>query len=197
MLKPLALLNSALERARQLDFIVLLTIRLYLLPTLYEGAHAKVTGFSGVVEWFGASAAQGGLGLPLPYVMATLATGTEVAGLVCIALGLFTRVVSIPLMILMMVAGFSVHWAHGWAAIADKTTEASLRLDGMMTWLAHDFPGRFNYLTQLGDPVILNNGMEFSITYGVLLLVLFFFGAGRYVSVDHWMRKVWPGKWPA
>lgn len=195
MAKPLDLLHRVLDRSQRLDFVALLAIRLYLLPTLYEGAHAKVTGFSGVVEWFGAPAAQGGLGLPLPYVMASLATGTEVAGLICIALGLATRVMAIPLMILMTVAGLSVHWSHGWAAIAGKTTEASLRLDGLMSWLAQSFPGRFNYVTELGDPVILNNGMEFTATYAILFLVLFFYGAGRYVSADHWLAKVIP-RWP-
>jgi len=195
MAKPLNLLHRVLDRSQRLDFVALLAIRLYLLPTLYEGAHAKVTGFSGVVEWFGAPAAQGGLGLPLPYVMASLATGTEVAGLICIALGLATRVMAIPLMILMTVAGLSVHWSHGWAAIAGKTTEASLRLDGLMSWLAQSFPGRFNYATELGDPVILNNGMEFTATYAILFLVLFFYGAGRYVSADHWLAKVIP-RWP-
>lgn len=195
MTSPLDLLNRLLDRSRRLDFIALLSVRLYLLPTLYEGAHAKLTGFSGVVQWFGTPVAQGGLGLPLPYVMATLATGTEVMGLVCIALGLATRVVAIPVMILMTVAGLSVHWSHGWAAIAGKTTEASLRLDGLMSWLAQTFPGRFNYVTELGDPVILNNGMEFTVTYAILVMILFFYGAGRYVSADHWLARVFP-RWP-
>ena len=197
MFSPLTFLNRALERATKLDFLALFAIRLYLLPTLFVGAHAKVTGFSGVVEWFGAPAAQGGLDLPFPLFMATLATGTEVIGLICIALGLFTRIFSIPLMFLMTVAGFSVHWSHGWEAIAGKTTEASMRLEGLMVWLAHDFPGRFNYITELGDPVILNNGMEFTVTYGILFLVLFCYGGGRYISVDYWMKKIWPGKWPS
>jgi uncharacterized membrane protein YphA (DoxX/SURF4 family) len=196
MNKIVQLINQGLERARRLDFIALLCVRLYLLPTLYEGAHAKLTGFSGVVEWFGAPVAQGGLNLPLPLLMALLATGTETAGLICIALGLGTRIIAIPLMILMSVAGLSVHWSHGWAAIAGKATEASLRLDGLMSWLGHDFPGRFNYITELGDPVILNNGMEFTATYAIMFLVLFFYGAGRYVSADHWLARVWPGKWP-
>ncbi|MBM9914543.1 MULTISPECIES: DoxX family protein [Stenotrophomonas] len=191
------LLNRALEWTRKFDFIAPLSIRLYLLPTLYTGAHAKVTGFSGVVDWFGASAANGGLGLPFPTLMASLAAGTEVAGVICLALGLFTRVISVPLLVLMTVAGLSVHWSHGWAAIADKTTEASLRMDGLMAWLAHDFPGRFNYVTELGDPVILNNGIEFTVTFLLMILVLFFHGAGRYVSADYWLARKFPRVWPA
>jgi putative oxidoreductase len=195
MFNPITLLNSALDYSKRFDFLALLSLRLYLLPTLYVGAHAKINGFSGVVEWFGSPAAQGGLDLPMPYLMALLATGTEAAGFVCIGLGLFTRVISVPLVILMTVAGLSVHWSHGWAAIAGKTTEASMRMDGLMAWLAQDFPGRFNYITELGDPVVLNNGIEFTMTYAVMVLVLFFYGGGRFVSVDYWMAKIWPS-WP-
>ncbi|MEF1306676.1 AraC family transcriptional regulator, partial [Vibrio owensii] len=36
---------------------------------------------------------------------------------------------------------------------------------------------------------MLNNGMEFAATYFVMLLVLFFYGGGRYVSLDYWLRK--------
>jgi uncharacterized membrane protein YphA (DoxX/SURF4 family) len=196
MLSALTLFNRALEYAKRFDFLALLSVRLYLLPVLYVGAHAKIKGFDGVVEWFGSPASQGGLDLPMPYLMALLATGTEAAGFVCIALGLLTRVISIPLVILMTVAGLSVHWSHGWAAIAGKTAEASMRLDGLMAWLAQEFPGRFNYVTELGDPVALNNGIEFTVTYAIMVLVLFFFGGGRYVSLDYWIGKIWPNAWP-
>jgi disulfide bond formation protein DsbB len=89
--------------------------------------------------------------------MAVLATATETAGCICLALGLFTRLISLPLMVTMTVAGLSVHWSHGWAAIAGKTAESTLRFQAFMEWLAQNFPGRFNYITQLGDPIILNN----------------------------------------
>lgn len=36
---------------------------------------------------------------------------------------------------------------------------------------------------------MLNNGIEFSITYFVMLLALLFMGAGRYVSVDYWIER--------
>jgi uncharacterized membrane protein YphA (DoxX/SURF4 family) len=123
--------------------------------------------------------------------MATLSTGTEVMGCILLALGLYTRLVSVPLAVLMSVAGFSVHWSHGWAAIAGKAMESSQRLDGFMQWLAQNFPGRFNYITEFGDPVILNNGMEFTTTYLLMILILFFYGGGRYVSVDYWLTRKW------
>ncbi|PVX28808.1 HvfX family Cu-binding RiPP maturation protein [Sphingomonas pokkalii] len=188
-MKLFAFVDTALEKARALDFLAPLAIRLYLLPIFYEGAHAKLTGFEGLVQWFGAPASQGGLNMPAPLLMATLATATETAGCVLLALGLFTRLISIPLMVTMTVAGLSVHWSHGWAAIAGKTAESTLRLQGFMEWLAQNFPGRFNYITQLGDPVILNNGIEFTVTYVILLAVLFFYGGGRYVSLDYWLGR--------
>jgi uncharacterized membrane protein YphA (DoxX/SURF4 family) len=48
----------------------------------------------------------------------------------------------------------------------------------------------------LGDPVALNNGIEFTVTYAIMVLVLFFFGGGRYVSLDYWIGKIWPNAWP-
>lgn len=181
--------DRVVARCGKADFIALLAIRLYLLPVIWEGAHSKVVGFSGTVAWFTASTADGGLGLPFPWLMALLATGTEVIGLICIALGLFTRIISIPMIVLMSVASSMVHWSHGWLAIASKGMESSIRMDAFLQWVIANFPGRYNYITELGDPVILNNGMEFSTTYFVMLLVLLFWGGGRYVSVDYWLRK--------
>ena len=51
--------------------------------------------------------------------------------------------------------------------------------------------GYTEYLYAKGKPVILNNGIEFSAIYFVMLLSLFFTGGGRYVSLDYWLtRKV-------
>lgn len=49
--------------------------------------------------------------------------------------------------------------------------------------------GDYKRLTSSGRITILNNGMQLAITYFVMLLVLFFFGGGRYVSVDYWLSK--------
>ena len=48
---------------------------------------------------------------------------------------------------------------------------------------------RDSYITELGDPVMLNNGMEFAATYFVMLLVLLVYGGGRYVSLDYWLKR--------
>ncbi|ADO46344.1 DoxX family protein [[Enterobacter] lignolyticus] len=174
------------------DFIALLLIRLYLIPVIFAGAHAKVLGFSGTVAWFAQPTAEGGLGLPFPWLLAFLATSTEVLGLICITLGLFTRIIAIPMIVVMSVASLMVHWSHGWLAIASNTMESSQRMTAFLQWLIENFPGRYNYITQLGDPVILNNGIEFSATYFIMLLVLLVYGGGRYVSADYWLKKITP-----
>jgi len=48
--------------------------------------------------------------------------------------------------------------------------------------------GDYGYLTEHGSLVMLNNGIEFAATYFIMLLSLFFTGAGRYVSIDYWLR---------
>ncbi|RMF77746.1 MAG: AraC family transcriptional regulator, partial [Nitrospirae bacterium] len=35
------------------------------------------------------------------------------------------------------------------------------------------------------------NGMEMVVAYIAMLLALFFFGAGRYLSADYWIRHGW------
>ena len=181
--------DGLVEKCQRYDYLALLAIRLYLIPVIFVGARSKVLGFSGTVAWFGASTADGGLNLPFPELLAFLAAATEVVGCICIALGLFTRLMAIPMIFLMSVASAMVHWKHGWDAIATSNMEASVRLNGFIEWLAANFPGRYNYITELGDPVMLNNGMEFAATYFVMLMVLFFYGGGRYVSLDYWLRK--------
>jgi putative oxidoreductase len=194
VMKLLRFTETFLEKSRSLDFIAPLAIRLYLLPIFLDGAHSKIIGFPALVAWFGAPASQGGLGMPAPYLMASLATAAEAGGCICLMLGLFTRLACVPLMVTMSVALLTVHWPHGWAAIAGKTAESTLRLQAFMEWLAQNFPGRFNYITELGDPVILNNGIEFTATYLIMLAVLFFHGGGRYVSLDYWISK-WGPSW--
>ena len=56
-----------------------------------------------------------------------------------------------------------------------------------LTANANSEHANYDYLTSNGSVVIVNNGIEFSIIYFVMLLALLFIGAGRYVSVDYWV----------
>jgi uncharacterized membrane protein YphA (DoxX/SURF4 family) len=130
--------------------------------------------------------------------MAWAAALTETGGAILLLTGLAVRWISIPLMVTMLVAMFTVHWQNGWLAIAegsgsifanDRTVAAIERLDTAKDIL-HTH-GNYNWLTEHGSFVVLNNGIEFSATYFIMLLVLFFYGAGRYLSIDYWIKNGW------
>ncbi len=179
----------------------LLGLRLYLAPIFFDaGTHKlnwtadswwqRLTVQDSVVSWFG-----DGLGLPFPALMASLAALTELIGAVLLLFGFATRWISVPLMITMLVAIFSVHWQNGWLAIAQgdgffataQTQMAIERLDAARDILAEQ--SNYDWLTEYGSIVMLNNGIEFPATYLLMLLVLFFSGGGRYVSVDYWLAR--------
>jgi putative oxidoreductase len=185
-------LQTYLDKTRKADFLAPLALRLYLAPIFLMAGYNKLNHFDDTAAWFGNP--EWGLGLPLPGLMAFLATSTELAGAVMLLFGLGVRWISVPLMVTMLVAAFAVHWENGWLAIADKSSwlfssdrvVAGLeRLDAAKDILQQH--GNYNWLTEHGSFVMLNNGIEFAVTYFVMLLALFFIGAGRYVSIDYWI----------
>ncbi|HUP92309.1 MAG TPA: DoxX family protein [Solimonas sp.] len=182
-----------LDRLGALDFIAPLLLRIYLAPVLWMAGTQKLSHFADTVEWFGNS--EWGLGLPFPALMASLAIGAEIGGAISLVLGLALRWMCIPMMFTMLVAAFSVHWMNGWLAIAEgmgafatqRTMEAHERLEEAKQILMEH--GDWDRLTEFGNFVILNNGVEFAVTYFIMLLALAFLGAGRYVSLDWWIRR--------
>jgi len=170
-----------------------LALRLFLFPVFWVAGMNKVDGFENIVQWFGNS--EWGLGLPMPTLMAGLATGTEVIGAILLLLGLATRWIAIPLIITMLVAIFSVHWPNGWQATHDlmswganaNTEEALRRLDIAKEILQEH--GNYEWLTEKGGLTSANNGIEFGVTYLVMLIALFFSGGGRIFSVDYYLDR--------
>jgi uncharacterized membrane protein YphA (DoxX/SURF4 family) len=181
-----------LDKARKLDFAGPLALRLYLVPVFWVAGTNKLGSMDNVINWFGND--EWGLGLPFPVVMAWLAVSSEVLGAIALLIGFGTRWFSIPLMVTMLVAAFSVHAKNGWQAVADpKSPFANTDIDGAMERLgkAKDLlkeHGNYEWLTETGNFVIANNGMEWAITYFVMLLALFFAGAGK-LSVDHLIAR--------
>jgi putative oxidoreductase len=49
--------------------------------------------------------------------------------------------------------------------------------------------GNYEWLTSSGKFVVLNNGIEFAITYFVMLFSLFFTGGGKFTSADYFLAK--------
>ncbi|MCC4831415.1 DoxX family protein [Shewanella sp. 10N.7] len=187
------LYQQFLNILKHLEGLAPLALRIYLAPVLMQAGYNKLSHFSDTAAWFGNP--DWGLGLPMPEVMTALAAGTELFGGFLLLVGLATRLVAIPMMFTMLVAAFAVHIDNGWLAIADASS-----------WLANDNVaasaeklaaaksilqqhGNYEWLTSSGNFVILNNGIEFAITYLFMLLALLMMGGGRYTSVDYFIRK--------
>jgi len=189
-----------IENLSSLNGFPALLLRLYLAPVLIQAGWNKYQHFGDTAEWFGN--AEWGLGLPLPGLLAGLAIAAELVGGIMLLFGLLTRLVTIPLMVTMLVAIFSVHWPNGWLAIADAsswladgTILANTNVQSAPEKLAAakailQEHGNYDWLTSSGKLVILNNGIEFAATYFVMLLVLFFSGGGRFVSLDYWFSRL-------
>jgi putative oxidoreductase len=76
----------------------------------FNPAMMKLKDINSIAEWFGS------MGIPMPTLNAYLATGTEIFGVILLTLGLFSRIISIPLIITMIVAIVTVHGENGFDA---------------------------------------------------------------------------------
>ena len=191
MLTLLNRLQDGLDATRRLDFLAPLLLRLYLVPIFWMAGTHKLADMQSTIAWFGNP--DWGLGLPFPALLAWLAALAEAGGALLLLFGLAVRWVSLPLMVTMLVAIVSVHWQFGWQAIADpsapfageRVLAAADKLERARAILQEH--GNYEWLTASGRFVVLNNGIEFAVTYLLMLLSLFFVGAGRWLSIDYWL----------
>jgi putative oxidoreductase len=199
-------LHNMLDSIKAVDFLAPLAFRLYLAPIFIAVGLHKAHNFEDIVNWF-----QYSLELPAPELMAFLATAAEIGGGFALLFGVAVRWATIPLMTTMIVAATTAHWHNGWFAIAPSNPDTSIaavlapvgfpgaqeslenseevgrRLSRAKDILREN--GNYEWLTETGPYVVLNNGIEFSITYFIMLLSLFFSGAGRFVSIDYWLLR--------
>ncbi|PLW67447.1 DoxX family protein [Pseudohalioglobus lutimaris] len=181
--------SAIFPRLQHLDGLAPLALRLYLVPVFWMAGTQKIANIESTAEWF--ANPDWGLGLPAPELLAYLAAYTEAIGALLLLLGLATRWISIPLIVTMLVAIFAVHWDNGWAAIADSgSQEVAVRLGAAKDILREH--GNYSWLTEKGAFVVLNNGIEFGVTYLIMLVSLLFAGGGRYVSVDYYLSRLFP-----
>ena len=89
----------------------LLFLRLILAYGFYEPMMSKWADMGAVAKWFGED-----LGLPFPLLNAYMAASTEALGVVLLTLGLGVRFISLPLMVVMIVAITTVHIGNGFSA---------------------------------------------------------------------------------
>ena len=108
--KLIGVCNSLSNALESLKDIPLLIIRLTLAYGFYTPAMNKWSDIDSIAEWFTS------MNYPLPKLNAYMAAGTETAGLILLALGFASRLISIPLIFVMMIAIFTVHIGNGWEA---------------------------------------------------------------------------------
>lgn len=106
----ITLANRIISYFKKAENLNLLLIRLVLAYGFYMPAMMKVKNVSGISSWFMS------MNIPFPEISAYLATGTEVLGVVLLAIGFGTRWISIPLIFTMIVAIITVHFSNGFQA---------------------------------------------------------------------------------
>jgi putative oxidoreductase len=89
--------------------ISLLFARLIVAYGFYGPAMMKWSDIDSVASWFAT------LGIPFPTLNAYMAASTEMAGVVLLTLGFLIRLISIPLIVVMLVAIFTVHIHNGFS----------------------------------------------------------------------------------
>jgi putative oxidoreductase len=104
------MLEKCFNKFSKLKDLPLLFTRLILAYGFFNPAMMKLKDIHSIAEWFGS------INIPFPTISAYLATGTEVLGVLLLSLGLFTRIISIPLIITMIVAIVTVHLGSGFEA---------------------------------------------------------------------------------
>ena len=108
MLKTLyPVIKNTLSQGQSLSLFL---ARITVAYGFYAPAMQKWSDIDSVAGWFGS------IGIPFPTLNAYLAASTEFLGVILLTLGLFTRLISIPLMVVMIVAIVTVHLSHGFSA---------------------------------------------------------------------------------
>lgn len=102
-----------LEFSRLSEYLTsfsLLFARLLIGYGFYEPAMRKWADINSVAQWFDS------IGIPFPTFSAYLASTAETIGVVFLILGFLTRLISIPLIIVMITAIVTVHIGNGFSA---------------------------------------------------------------------------------
>lgn len=182
------------KKVNTIDFFGPLALRIYLAPIFIIAGWNKLTGLDDTAYYFGEY-----LEMPAPMLMAVLAGLAEFIGGLSLLFGVAIRFMAIPMMFTMIVAAGTAHWDNGWHALPETTLtvpwewrtdlidEAQQRKTAAISILKEH--GNYQWLTEVGSVTVLKNGIEFAATYFVMLLMLLFSGAGRFVSVDYWIAR--------
>ncbi len=192
MMQILNRLQGWLDLTRKADFLAPAALRLYLAPIFILAGMNKLGNAENVAAYLEF------LGVPAPGLMVYVAGLSELVGGILLIPGIAVRLVTIPLMFTMIVAAGTAHWENGWHVLPeteltmpwewrqDLIDDAVERKSRARSILREH--GNYKWLTEAGSITILKNGIEWAATYFLMLLTLFFSGAGR-LSVDHAVSK--------
>ncbi len=187
--------QSLLDRTRALDFLAPVALRIYLAPIFILAGSNKLAHVDYLSPYFES------LGIPAPELMVYVAGLTELLGGIALVTGLAVRWFAVPLMFTMVVAATTAHWDNGWHVLpeteltvpwewrTDLIEEGTIRKEKAREILKEN--SNYGWITEAGSITILKNGIEFAATYFIMLLVLFFIGAGRYFSLNYWIARKW------
>ncbi|MDF9391963.1 MULTISPECIES: HvfX family Cu-binding RiPP maturation protein [Methylococcus] len=134
-----------------------LLLRLLLAWEFWEAGLMKLYG----ENWFADLSFPFPFNLFPPSVNWWLATGFELLGAIALALGVATRLFSLALAVLTVVAIAAVHWPSDWASLSDLAQGYAITDEG-------------------------HGNFKLPLMYLAMLLPLLFGGAGRY-SLDAWV----------
>lgn len=125
------------EKLSSLADVPALLFRLILSYGFYKPAMMKIGNIDGIATWFAS------MNYPFPTLNAYMAAATETAGFILLFLGLATRLITIPLIFVMLVAIFTVHLGSGFEA-GNNGFEIPLYYLLMLFSLFISGPGRFS-----------------------------------------------------
>ena len=115
----------------------LLFARFALAYGFYEPALTKWNNFDTTVEWFAS------LGIPFASLATLVTASIEIMGVVFLVLGLFTRLITLPLMMIMLVATLTVHLSNGFS-VANNGFEIPLYYFSFLSILLSHGAGKFS-----------------------------------------------------
>jgi putative oxidoreductase len=137
MQKTISIYHAITNKLNSLSALPLLLLRGILAYGFYGPATMKWKNIHDIASWFST------LGIPAPVLNAYLAASTEAVGVVLLILGLGTRIIAVPLIITLLVAIKTVHWANGFEA-GDNGFEIPLYYILMLVTLIIFGAGRFS-----------------------------------------------------
>ena len=110
-MKKLIIFNQLLgQKLNVIKDIPLLFLRLILAYGFMNPSLMKLKDINSIAVWFKS------INIPMPLLNAYLSTYTEVMGFIFLAIGFSTRIIVIPLIIVMLVAIKTVHLENGFEA---------------------------------------------------------------------------------